>query len=344
MRHAKPKDHRRLAATALAVSTTGGIPLIAAGTANAASVDTWDRVAQCESSGNWQINTGNGFYGGVQFTQSSWAAAGGLQYAPRADLATKEQQIRTAERLLDMQGPGAWPVCSVRAGLTNDGVNPYTSTPPPAPESPAQQPPPPPPVEAPAPPTEAGTYTVRPGDWLSKIARDELGDIDLWHKLYDANRDVVGDDPNLIFPGQVLRLLDGHSNSPATSGETHDPAPKPPAPDPTTPPAATGGGGTRATAAQADQLFNVREVIFDGSMDHAVGLAVDLMVGNDTATGNAIAQWAVANAAKLDVKYVIWQQRIWSAQRATEGWRLMEDRGDPTANHMDHVHISFYSP
>ncbi|WP_462419064.1 transglycosylase family protein [Kytococcus sp. Marseille-QA3725] len=80
----------------------------------------WDRVAQCESNGNWSINTGNGFYGGVQFHQVSWAGVGGLAFAPRADLASKSEQIAAARRLLAAQGPGAWPVCSVKAGLTMD--------------------------------------------------------------------------------------------------------------------------------------------------------------------------------------------------------------------------------
>ena len=71
----------------------------------------WDAIAQCESGGNWHINTGNGFYGGLQFTQASWQGAGGLAYAPRADLASREAQIATAERLLAMQGIGAWPHC-----------------------------------------------------------------------------------------------------------------------------------------------------------------------------------------------------------------------------------------
>jgi hypothetical protein len=69
----------------------------------------WEAIAQGESGGNWACNTGNGYFGGLQFTQASWEAAGGLQYAPRADLATKEQQISVATKLLDMQGPGAWP-------------------------------------------------------------------------------------------------------------------------------------------------------------------------------------------------------------------------------------------
>ena len=66
-------------------------------------------MAQKEASGNWAANTGNGFYGGLQFTQPSWDAAGGGQYAPRADLAAPYQQALTAEQLIRMQGPGAWP-------------------------------------------------------------------------------------------------------------------------------------------------------------------------------------------------------------------------------------------
>jgi Transglycosylase-like domain len=71
----------------------------------------WDAVARCESGGNWSINTGNGFYGGLQFTSSTWSAFGGGAYAPRADLASRSQQIAIAEKVLAAQGPGAWPTC-----------------------------------------------------------------------------------------------------------------------------------------------------------------------------------------------------------------------------------------
>ncbi|MFD0402805.1 transglycosylase family protein [Kitasatospora sp. NPDC127121] len=98
------------------------IPCLTSGTASAASVATWDKVAQCESTGNWSINTGNGFYGGLQFTSSTWAAFGGTAYAPQANQATKDQQIAVAEKVLASQGPGAWPVCSVQAGLTKGGA------------------------------------------------------------------------------------------------------------------------------------------------------------------------------------------------------------------------------
>jgi len=87
----------------------------------AASQMTWDEVAECESGGDWHINTGNGYYGGLQFAQATWEAFGGTEFAPRADLATREQQIAVAERVLAGQGPGAWPTCGKRAGLTGPG-------------------------------------------------------------------------------------------------------------------------------------------------------------------------------------------------------------------------------
>ncbi|GAA4473971.1 hypothetical protein GCM10023094_08730 [Rhodococcus olei] len=80
---------------------------LASGTANAAG-HNWDAVAQCESSGNWSTNTGNGFYGGLQFTQSTWNAYGGSGSASHA---SKAEQIRVAENVLAGQGAGAWPVC-----------------------------------------------------------------------------------------------------------------------------------------------------------------------------------------------------------------------------------------
>jgi len=77
---------------------------------------TWDSLAKCEAGGNWAINTGNGFYGGVQFDQNTWERNGGLRYASRADLATREEQIAIAEVTRARQGWGAWPVCSGRIG------------------------------------------------------------------------------------------------------------------------------------------------------------------------------------------------------------------------------------
>ncbi|MFJ8852188.1 transglycosylase family protein [Streptomyces sp. NPDC102437] len=126
-KHRRPSKAVRIATLAGVAGAAVAVPLMGATAASAASVATWDAVAQCESGGNWSINTGNGYYGGLQFSQSSWAAAGGTQYAPRADLATKAQQIATAEKLLDMQGPGAWG-CAGAGNLTNDGVDPGVNT------------------------------------------------------------------------------------------------------------------------------------------------------------------------------------------------------------------------
>lgn len=100
--------------TAIAASSVVGLG------ATSASADggVWDRVAQCESGGRWSIATGNGYYGGLQFSRSTWNAFGGGQYASTANKASKSEQIAVAQRVLQAQGPGAWPVCSKRAGLT----------------------------------------------------------------------------------------------------------------------------------------------------------------------------------------------------------------------------------
>lgn len=93
-----------LVAAAAALGTTTA----AVASPSTAPEPDWDAIAACESSGDWQANTGNGHYGGLQFSQSSWAAAGGLEYAPRADLATRAEQIAVAERLARIQGMSAW--------------------------------------------------------------------------------------------------------------------------------------------------------------------------------------------------------------------------------------------
>lgn len=83
----------------------------------AASGSVWDRLAQCESGGNWSINTGNGYYGGIQFNNQTWAAYGGTSYAPRADLASREAQIAVAKKVQANQGWGAWPSCTSQLGI-----------------------------------------------------------------------------------------------------------------------------------------------------------------------------------------------------------------------------------
>lgn len=183
--------------------------------ADAATTDTWEKLAQCESSGDWQINTGNGFYGGLQFTPSTWEGFGGTEYASRADLATKTQQIQVAERVLRVQGWGAWPACSAKLGLSDadksgggnhdreqaedrparssDRTDSADS------ESESAKSP----DERKAAP--GSKYTIKVGDTLGEIAAEhnvEGG----WKELWELNRSLVGSNPNLIFPGEKLRL------------------------------------------------------------------------------------------------------------------------------------------
>ncbi len=192
--------------------TAGGagiaLPFALATTADAADLDTWNKVAACESTNDWNINTGNGYYGGLQFSQSTWEAYGGTAYAQRADLATKDQQIAVAEKVLDGQGPGAWPVCSVRAGLTRGGDTPDIKPDAQADSTPRSQRTVRDVKPQTTPQSQAGTarmYTVVHGDTLSGIAddRDVQGG---WQRLYAANRTTVGTDPDLIVPGQRLNL------------------------------------------------------------------------------------------------------------------------------------------
>ncbi len=99
------------------VGTKATVQLAAATAPAVSNGSTWDALAQCESGGNWAINTGNGYYGGLQFSQGTWEAYGGGAYAARADLASREQQIAVAEKVRAGQGWGAWPSCSSKLGL-----------------------------------------------------------------------------------------------------------------------------------------------------------------------------------------------------------------------------------
>ena len=110
-RTSRARKHARLAVGLTVAGVAGTAALLGPASAAQASSVNWDAIAQCESGGNWSINTGNGYYGGLQFSSSTWLAYGGGAYAPRADLAAKSQQIAVAEKVLAAQGPGAWPVC-----------------------------------------------------------------------------------------------------------------------------------------------------------------------------------------------------------------------------------------
>jgi hypothetical protein len=115
------RRRRGVAAIAATLGATAIVSAVAPAPAQAFTrhVGTvWGRVSECESSRRWHINTGNGYYGGLQFSRSTWVGFHGRKYARRADLATRAEQIEVARRVLAAQGPGAWPVCGPRAGLT----------------------------------------------------------------------------------------------------------------------------------------------------------------------------------------------------------------------------------
>jgi hypothetical protein len=108
----------RLSFTGAVLGALAVSPMAFAGSADAATGKTWDRLAMCESSARWHINTGNGYYGGLQFSRSTWIGYHGRKYAATANRATRAEQIEVARRVLAYQGRGAWPVCGPNAGLT----------------------------------------------------------------------------------------------------------------------------------------------------------------------------------------------------------------------------------
>ena len=227
----------------LAAVTIAGVAL-SASAANAAvpsatSSTVWDSLAQCESSGNWGISTGNGYGGGLQFSPSTWAAYGGTGSASSA---SREQQIAVAQRVQAGQGWGAWPSCSAKLGLTGGAAAPKSVPAPKAAAAPAAKAPakavapkaaaakavaPKAAAKAVAPkaaaakaaapkaaapaarhlaevPLSGETYTIQSGDTLSKIA-DKLNIAGGWQLLADANGSTIID-PDVVFPGQVLQL------------------------------------------------------------------------------------------------------------------------------------------
>jgi nucleoid-associated protein YgaU len=214
------------------VAATAGVaavaPLLASAPAHADSVN-WDAIAQCESGNNWSINTGNGFYGGLQFTQGTWNAYGGGKYASTANQASRSQQIAVAEKVLQGQGIGAWPVCGKRAGssasYTNRNSEGSSRSSQRSESSTRSQ-------SGTTYKSQSGTthkkyypkkhhthrsdatvrtsaagtgsYVVKSGDTLSKIAaaHDVNGG---WRAIWAANRGSIAD-PDLIFVGQRISL------------------------------------------------------------------------------------------------------------------------------------------
>jgi nucleoid-associated protein YgaU len=233
-KHALPSKSftRRAVATAAIAGAAIAVPVMMAGTASADSVN-WTAIANCESSGNWAANTGNDFYGGLQFTESTWLAYGGGSYAQWPYEASESDQIAVAENVLAGQGIGAWPVCGAYAGSgtdysgsntsgssapaqnTSDSSNSSSSdssnsssdsssnsdnssTQAPSSSSSSSS------NSSSSSSSASGSYTVQSGDTLSAIAAKE--GVSDWHSLYTNNESTIGSNPNLIYPGQVLNL------------------------------------------------------------------------------------------------------------------------------------------
>ncbi|MEV6302815.1 transglycosylase family protein [Actinoplanes sp. NPDC051861] len=164
--------------------TGAGILLGPATPASAARQVNWDVLAKCESGGRWHINTGNGYYGGLQFSRGTWKANGGGKYAPTADRATKGEQIKIAEKLYAKRGLKPWPVCGRKAGVYKKATKAKKKVA----------------VKA----VGGKTYVIRSGDTLASIAR-KFKVAGGWRTLYRLNKSTL-DSPSLIFPGQRIRL------------------------------------------------------------------------------------------------------------------------------------------
>ena len=234
----------------------------------------WDAVATHESGGNWKINTGNGYYGGLQFAAATWTGAGGAQYAPTADKATREQQMEVANRVLGSQGWNAWPTTSKKAGVTGKKPAPAGTF-----------------LNAATQPTAAGAHVVPP----APSASGPLPPLPT-SKGSEAH-----------FQVDTIRLA-------------------------------------RAIAAKFPDIETIGGWRADGGgyNDHPSGRAVDVMIPNYTsahgiALGNAVNKYILDNKKHFKLEYTIWRQTY---HPAVGNSNIMEDRGDPTQNHFDHVHAT----
>ena len=190
---------RSLMRAAVVGAVAIGAPFAVAGTANAAPDSAWDKLAQCESGGNWKINTGNGYSGGLQFSASTWRAHGGKGSPHNA---SRAEQIAVAERTLAAQGWNAWPSCSRKTGVRSHSasagkvVKAAAAPKAAAPKAAAPQA---------APVAKNGAdYTLAPGDTLGKIAQ-KFGVQGGWKAVYDRNADVLSS-PHVLKVGQQLDL------------------------------------------------------------------------------------------------------------------------------------------
>lgn len=204
-KHRKPSNTARNVARMAVAGAVVATPIAVSAPANAAD---WDSLAQCESSGNWSANTGNGFSGGLQFTQSTWKAYGGGQYASNAKDASREEQIQVAEKVLQAQGTKAWPGCSSKTSWSSGSSDSSSSKSSSAKSSSssdsseksksssAKQ------SKSSSVRSKGADYTVQQGDTLGKIAQ-KYGV--KYQDVFERNSNTLKD-PNTIFPGQQLEI------------------------------------------------------------------------------------------------------------------------------------------
>jgi resuscitation-promoting factor RpfA len=183
---------RSLLRLAVVGAVAAGTPLALAGTASAAPQSAWDRLASCESGGDWSTNTGNGYYGGIQFNATTWHRYGGSGMPHQA---SKAQQIAVAERTLAAQGWGAWPACSRKMGLHGYAAEPGKSSAPVAKKASA-------PRSVSVRSAKGGSYTVKRGDTLSRIAKAH-GTTS--KALFANNRGAIAN-PHVLKVGTTLHL------------------------------------------------------------------------------------------------------------------------------------------
>lgn len=202
-KHRKPSNTARNVARMAVAGAVVATPIAVSAPANAAD---WDSLAKCESSGNWSANTGNGFSGGLQFTQSTWKAYGGGQYASNAKDASREEQIQVAEKVLQAQGTKAWPGCSSKTSWSSGSSDSSSSKSSSAKSSSSsdsskkssssKQ------GKSSSVRSKGADYTVQQGDTLGKIAQKYGVQ---YQDVFERNTNTLKD-PNTIFPGQQLEI------------------------------------------------------------------------------------------------------------------------------------------
>lgn len=262
---------------ALGVALTLPAVIPGPGEALAAPTSEWDQLAQCESGGDWGANTGNGYYGGIQFNADTWKAYGGDKYGETADKASREEQISIAEKVLDKQGWGAWPSCSQEKGLSGKA-------------EPNKKP-----------EDVDGKTDNRGGNGEDPVKKKDKGEEEKGEEL---KPDPIYGEAHM----QKSTIRIGRMVAKRWKGKLDT------------------IGGWRPS---------------DPYPDHPSGRAADIMIPNyDTPEGkkigDEISQFLAKHKDELNIMYMIWRQRYWDGG----AWSLMEDRGDPTQNHFDHVHVT----